>query len=88
MMSDTGTRFDLAGSRPSAHGAATAHRQHHRQLVGQHYCQLRYVRHNVDSYVDHCLMHCLVHGPKVPATAYAQLDGPKLDPCDDVGSLM
>lgn len=92
MMSDTGTRLDLAGSRPSGHGVATAHRQ----LVGQHYRQHHYVHHYVDTYVDtyvdhyvhHHLMHCLVHGPKVSATANAQLDGPKLDPCDDVGSVL
>ncbi|CPR34019.1 Uncharacterised protein [Mycobacteroides abscessus] len=76
MMSDTGTGFDLAGSRSSVPGAATAHRQH--------YCQLRYVHH----YVHHCLMHCLVHGANAPAMANAQLDGPKLDPCDDLGSVL
>ncbi len=92
MMSDASTRFNIAGSGPSGHGSATAHRQHHRQLVGHHSCQLHYVHHYVHHclhhYVDHCLMHCLVHGPKVPATANAQLDSPKLDPCDDLGSVL
>lgn len=80
MMSDTGTGFDVAGSIPSVHGAATAHRQH--------YCQLRYVHHYVHHYVNQCLMHCLVHGANAPAMANAQLDGPKLDPCDGLGSVL